>query len=100
MTNELLAEPLRQPLPDQAREDVGRAAGGEADDQPHRPRWIALCGRDARHGSERGSSGCQMQKFPTGKFHNVPPNMPADMRKHETSAVPRTALRSNYMAAE
>jgi hypothetical protein len=29
-----------------------------------------------------------MQKFPTGKFHNFPPNMPADMREHETSAGP------------
>ena len=64
------------------------------------PRRIALCGPDARHGCQRGSSGCQMQKFPTGKFHNVPPNMPADMLKNETSAVPRTALRSNYMATE
>jgi hypothetical protein len=41
-----------------------------------------------------------MQKFTTGKFHYVPPNLPADMPKHETSAVPRTALRSNYMAAQ
>ena len=30
LDDELLAEPLRQPLTHQAREDVGRAAGGES----------------------------------------------------------------------
>ena len=40
--HEWLAEPLRQPLPDQAREDVGRVAGDEADDDAHRPYWIGL----------------------------------------------------------
>ena len=29
LDDELLAEPLRQPLTDQARDDVGRAAGGK-----------------------------------------------------------------------
>ena len=33
LDDEWLAEPLRQPLPDQAREDVGRAAGGNGDDR-------------------------------------------------------------------
>ena len=40
--DELLAEPLRQPLAHQARDDVGRAAGGIADDDVHRPRRIGL----------------------------------------------------------
>ena len=30
LDDELLAEPLRQPLTDQARDDVGRAAGGQS----------------------------------------------------------------------
>ena len=33
LDNEWLAEPLRQPLADQARNDVGDAASGKADDQ-------------------------------------------------------------------
>ncbi len=40
--NEWLAEPLREPLPDQARTDVSRAARSVADDNPDRPRRIAL----------------------------------------------------------
>ena len=38
--DELLAEPLRQPLADQARDDVGGAAGRIADHPAHRPRRI------------------------------------------------------------
>jgi hypothetical protein len=37
---EWLPEPLRQPLTDQARDDVGRAAGRNSHDQTHRPRRI------------------------------------------------------------
>jgi hypothetical protein len=40
--DELLAESLGQPLTDQARGDVGGAAGGKADDQAHRPRRNSL----------------------------------------------------------
>ena len=47
-----LAEPLRQRLPDEPRDDVGRAAGGNENDQGHRPRRISLrrigCARAAR----------------------------------------------------
>ena len=32
LDDELLAEPLRQPLAHQTRDDVGRAAGAKADD--------------------------------------------------------------------
>src|SRR6516165_6492770 len=38
---ELLAESLRQPLTDQARDDVGRAGGWKANDDAHRPRRIS-----------------------------------------------------------
>ena len=72
LDDELLAEPLRQPLTDQARDDVGRAAGGEADDDAHRPRRIGLRPRDARHGRQRGSARGQMQKLSAGKFHRRP----------------------------
>ena len=45
--DEWLAEPIRQPLTDQARENVGRAAGSHADDDAHRPCGIGLCPREA-----------------------------------------------------
>ena len=68
LDDEWLAEPLRQPLADQARDDVGAAAGGKADDDAHRPRRIGLRPRDARDGRQRGSARCQMQKSTAGKF--------------------------------
>src|SRR4029453_11643819 len=37
-----LAEPFREPLTDQTREDVCRAAGAKADDDAHRPRGRGL----------------------------------------------------------
>src|SRR5947209_17998811 len=38
LNDEWLAEPLRQPLAHQACDNIGRAAGGKADDNSHRPR--------------------------------------------------------------
>jgi hypothetical protein len=67
-----LAEPLRQPLTDQACDGVGRPASGKADNDAHRPRQIGLRPRDPRDGRKRGSAGGQMQKLPAGKFHNIP----------------------------
>jgi hypothetical protein len=40
--DERMAQPGRQPIGDDAREQIGRAAGSRADDEPHRPRRIAL----------------------------------------------------------
>src|SRR5882724_1512509 len=42
LDDEWLAEPLRQPLSDQTREDVIRAAGGKADNDMHWPRGIRI----------------------------------------------------------
>src|SRR4051812_25974098 len=42
LNDELLTEPLRQPLSDRARGDIGRTARRESDDDAHGPRWIAL----------------------------------------------------------
>jgi hypothetical protein len=48
LDDEWLAEALRQPLPNQAREEIGRAAGGKADNDAHRPRRIGLRPCNAR----------------------------------------------------
>ena len=67
--DDLLPEPLRQPLTHEAREGVGPTAGGKANNQMHRPRWIGLRPCDPRDGRERSGARCQMQKSATGKFH-------------------------------
>jgi len=60
LDDERLAEPLREPLADQACSDVGAAPRSKADDDAHRPRRVGLRPRDARCGRERGSAGGQM----------------------------------------
>ena len=69
--DEGLAEPFRQPLGNQPRDDIVSAARGKADDDAHRPRWICLRPNDIRHGRDRSCARCQMQKFSAGKFHHL-----------------------------
>src|SRR5262249_46462050 len=58
----------------EAREDVSRSPGGQADNNAHRLLWIGLRPCDARDGRQRGSARGQMQKLPTvGEFHFEPP---------------------------
>ena len=91
LDDEWLAEPLRQPLSHQAREDVGRAAGGKADDDAHRPRRIGLRPSDARHGRQRGSARGQMQEFAAGKFHGAPSQACSPTMETRTAARPPRA---------
>src|SRR5262249_59066171 len=63
LDDELLAEPLRQPLADQARDDVGAAAGGEADDDAHRPRRAGVPPCDPPQHPPRASALCGMEKI-------------------------------------
>ena len=72
LDDELLAEPLRQPLSHQAREDVGASSRRKSDDDTHRPRRIGLRHRNPRHHRQRGSARGQMQKVSAGKFHKHP----------------------------
>src|SRR5262249_57429231 len=69
LTNELLTEPLREPLSYQTRDDVARTAGAIADDDAYRPGWIGLRPCDARDSRERGSACCEMEKISAGKVH-------------------------------
>ena len=62
------AKPLREPLRNQARQYVGRAAGSQADDRTHRADRIGLRPGEARYGSDRG----HLQECATGKFHGAP----------------------------
>src|SRR5262249_31270752 len=71
LDHERLAEPLRQPMPHQAGEDVIGAAGSKADDDAHRSRWIGLRPRDPPTGRDRGSAHCQTQELAARKTHGV-----------------------------
>ena len=68
--HERLAEPLQQPLADQARREVDRPAGRDGDDDAHGPRRKSLRAGDARSKGQGGSAGCEMQEFATGIFHH------------------------------
>src|SRR5262245_64158757 len=56
--DKLLTKSLREPLADQASDDVGAAASGKAGDDAHRPRRIGLRPRYARYSRKRGSTCC------------------------------------------
>src|SRR5262245_27412206 len=73
LDDKLLAKSLREPLTDQARDDVNAAAGWNADDDAHRSRRIGLRPCDVRRKRQRGSTCGQMQKSSAGKFHVEPP---------------------------
>src|SRR5215207_4814097 len=70
--DEWLAESFRQPMANQTREDVKRAACTKADEDAHRTRRIKLRPCDPRHRRQRGSARGQMQECAAGKFHGIP----------------------------
>src|SRR5262249_57393954 len=72
LNDELLTEPLGEPLTYYARDDVNRLARGKSDDDAHRPRRIGLRPCDPRDGRQRGSPRCQMQEFAAGKVSQLP----------------------------
>ena len=72
LDDELLAEPLRQPLRHKTGGDVGRAAGGETDDNAHGARRVALRVCHSRDGRTADRDGCEMQELAASKFHRGP----------------------------
>src|SRR5581483_12426741 len=71
--DELLAEFLAQRLGDQPRRDVGRAAGGLADDDMHRTRRVALRLGHASGERQRGGAAGETEKGATWKAHASTP---------------------------
>src|SRR5262249_50416384 len=69
--DELLAEPLGEPLPHQARENVGGAPGGKADQDAYRPQWIILPPCGGREGRQRSRARCEPQQSTAGKLHTM-----------------------------
>src|SRR5262249_5198413 len=72
--NDLLTEPLRQPLPQNPRYSVSTATGRIPNDPSHWPRRIGLRASETGDGRQcRGHRG-QMQEYAAGKFHFEPPS--------------------------
>ena len=79
-------------MADEARVNVVLPAGGEADDNAHRPRRIVLRSRQPRDGRQHGSAHCKMQKIPTvGKFHGAPSQACSPTMETRTAARPPRA---------
>jgi hypothetical protein len=68
-----LAQPLREPLTDQPRNDVGRAAGADEHDHGHRPCRPSLREGRARQRRQRAGAGSHAEKVSAGKYHADPP---------------------------
>jgi hypothetical protein len=73
LDDEWLAEPLCEPLSNQACDDVDPTAGSKANDDAHRLDRIGLRPGDTRYRGQRGSARGQMQKLSAGKFQFEPP---------------------------
>src|SRR5262245_7632883 len=69
LDEELLAEPLRQPLADEARVCVVDPARRKAGDDPHRTRRVALRGGKTRRRPHRGGGRGEMQKVSAWECH-------------------------------
>src|SRR6516225_8151517 len=72
LDDEGLPEALGEPLADQAREDVGRAAGRKANDDAHRSRRIGLRPGDLRYRRQYGSTDDEVKECAAGKSHDDP----------------------------
>jgi len=73
LDDELLAEPLRQILSDDTRDDVVWPAGSERHDPMDRSRRITLRPGNAGHGRQRSSTRGHLQECAAGKFQGIPP---------------------------
>src|SRR5262249_8859310 len=87
-----LAEPVRQPLPKQAPNDVGPAARDDADDQAHRPRWIGLRPSEARDSWKRGGTRCKVKKSTARQVHSVYAFAPPGRRTVKTEPLPASLV--------
>ena len=76
--HELAVKAARQPISDQPRHHVDRAAGGKADNDLDRPGRIVGREGAARNGRQRGSPDCQLQERAARKCHGITPEVPLD----------------------
>src|SRR5262249_52279234 len=89
LDDELLPEPLGEPLRHQARGEIATAAGRKADDKTHRPRGLALRPSlrrsHPRDDRQRGRARGQAQEFAAENFHDVTLRTHSALRRAVTS---------------
>src|SRR6266436_7201280 len=90
LDKERLTETLRQPLTDQTRHDVDRAARGKPKHHTDRPHRIHVCAGYPRDGREGDGTCRQLQKATAWKFHGTPAI--AVGRREGKSALPMSDL--------
>jgi hypothetical protein len=66
---------LRQPLREDARDDVGIAARREADDEVDRPRRIGFPRRDRRTGRSGKAGRAELKEFPASEHGRSRPHV-------------------------
>src|SRR5262249_28729293 len=88
LDHDRLPEPLGEPLRDQARGDVGGAAGGKPDEEAYRTARVGLRPRDARGGQQRGRASRPVEESTAGKFHGVYLCSPPGRRTVKTEPLP------------
>ncbi len=71
LDDEVGVEPLRQPLAEEPRIDVGGRAWPESDFEMHRTRRIGVGAGDARRGGKGRSTGGKMEKATAREGHGV-----------------------------
>src|SRR6266567_4535630 len=71
LSDERLAAPIGEPLTNETRGDVGRAASQETNNDAHRPRRISLRPSKVRDARKSGSARCQPQKSTAWRVHGV-----------------------------
>src|SRR3954470_21701201 len=79
LNDDWLAHLLRQPLSEQARNDVEVTTGRKAHDDTHLPGWIGLGACYTRHRQDGAARG-QLQEFAAMKFH-------ASLRRYDEPAL-------------
>jgi hypothetical protein len=87
-----LAEPLGQPLPNEARQHVERAASRKANDNMHRPHRIIERSGAPRQNRQRRCADGQMQKSPAIEFTTAPQLRCASAHRARRSVVGRNLL--------
>jgi hypothetical protein len=72
LDHELLAQTLREPLPNQTSANVVHSSWSKSDYDPYRPYRISLSARDVRHDRKSSRTSSELQKSTTWKFHCSP----------------------------
>jgi hypothetical protein len=93
LDEECLAEPLGEPLRDDARRNIGRAARRSRDNDAHRASRIVLCACRARCQRQRCDADGTIEEFAAGRSHRAVSVLP-DRPPGNRSCLARNSIMS------